>query len=107
MMLTLAAGDDIGGGPIPAWRAAADKLRQTILDRSWDENAQTLSEHLDGGGSLDASLLALPLRRVLPASHPRMVATATATATAKRLSARRRPAVPVLPPRLARRHRGK
>ena len=72
-------------GPVPAWRAAAGKLRQTILDQSWDEDAQTLSEHLDGGGSLDASLLALPLRRVLPADHPRMVATTAAVA--ERLSA--------------------
>jgi GH15 family glucan-1,4-alpha-glucosidase len=72
-------------GPIPAWRAAANKLRQLILDQSWDEDAQTLSEHLDGGGSLDASLLALPLRGVVPAEHPRMVATTTAVA--ERLSA--------------------
>jgi GH15 family glucan-1,4-alpha-glucosidase len=72
-------------GPVPAWRAAAGKLRQTIMDQSWDEDAQTLSEHLDGGGSLDASLLALPLRRVLPAGHPRMVATTAAVA--ERLSA--------------------
>jgi alpha,alpha-trehalase len=56
-----------------------------ILERSWDEGAQTLSEHLDGGGTLDASLLALPLRRVLPADHPRMVATTRAVA--ERLSA--------------------
>ena len=72
-------------GPVDGWRAAADKLRQVILDQSWDEDAQTLSEHLDGGGGLDASLLALPLRRVLPADHPRMVATAAAVA--ERLSA--------------------
>jgi GH15 family glucan-1,4-alpha-glucosidase len=72
-------------GPVPAWRAAAGELRQTIMDQSWDEDAQTLSEHLDGGGSLDASLLALPLRRVLPAGHPRMVATTAAIA--ERLSA--------------------
>jgi alpha,alpha-trehalase len=72
-------------GPIAAWRAAAGKLRQTIIDESWDESAQTLSEHLDGGASLDASLLALPLRQVVPADHPRMVATTTAIA--KRLSA--------------------
>jgi alpha,alpha-trehalase len=72
-------------GPIAAWRAAAGKLRQTILDESWDESAQTLSEHLDGGASLDASLLALPLRQVVPADHHRMVATTTAIA--KRLSA--------------------
>src|SRR5215472_4436228 len=81
-----AIGERLGlPGPIPAWRAAADKLRQTILDRSWDEDAQTLSEHLDGGGSLDASLLALPLRQVIPANHPRMIATVSAIA--ERLSA--------------------
>jgi GH15 family glucan-1,4-alpha-glucosidase len=68
-----------------AWRAAADKLRQLILDESWDEQAQTLSEHLDGGGQLDASLLALPMRQVVPADHPRMVATTAAVAD--RLSA--------------------
>jgi alpha,alpha-trehalase len=72
-------------GPVSAWAAAADKLRQVIVDQAWDQDAQTLSEHLDGGGSLDASLLALPLRQVVPADHPRMVATATAVA--ERLSA--------------------
>jgi GH15 family glucan-1,4-alpha-glucosidase len=70
---------------IAGWRAQADKLRQLILDQSWDEDAQTLSEHLHGGGSLDASLLALPLRHVVPADHPRMVATTRAIA--ERLSA--------------------
>jgi GH15 family glucan-1,4-alpha-glucosidase len=81
-----AIGERLGlPGPVPAWRAAAGKLQQTILDQSWDEDTQTLSEHVDGGGSLDASLLALPLRRVVPAAHPRMVATATAVAD--RLSA--------------------
>ncbi|WP_042418104.1 glycoside hydrolase family 15 protein [Streptacidiphilus anmyonensis] len=68
-----------------AWRAAAERLRERILTESWDEDAQTLSEHLDGGGALDASLLALPLRMVVPADHPRMVATTAAIAD--RLSA--------------------
>ncbi|HEY7420895.1 MAG TPA: glycoside hydrolase family 15 protein, partial [Gaiellaceae bacterium] len=72
-------------GPVSRWRRAAAELRETVLESSWDEDARTLSEHLDGGGSLDASLLALPLRRVVPAGHPRMVATATAVA--ERLSA--------------------
>jgi GH15 family glucan-1,4-alpha-glucosidase len=81
-----ASGQRLGlPGSVPAWRAAAEELRQLILDRAWNEDAQTLSEHLDGDDSLDASLLALPLRQVLPADHPRMVATATAVA--KRLSA--------------------
>ncbi|NIH83833.1 glycoside hydrolase family 15 protein [Amycolatopsis granulosa] len=81
-----AIGERLGlRGPLPAWRAEASKLRQIILDESWNEEARTLSEHLDGGGSLDASLLALPLRGVLPADHPRMAATTAAVA--ERLSA--------------------
>src|SRR5262249_10699255 len=72
-------------GPVSTWRRAADELRKTVLEDAWDERAQTLSEHLDRGGGLDASLLALPLRRVVPAEHPRMVATTTAVA--ERLSA--------------------
>ncbi|MDT0343888.1 glycoside hydrolase family 15 protein [Streptomyces litchfieldiae] len=72
-------------GRISAWRASADELRRLILEQSWDEDARTLSAHLDGGGVLDASLLALPLRQVVPPDHPRMVATATAVA--ERLSA--------------------
>ena len=71
-------------GPVSAWRSAAESLRETVL-ASWDEDAQTLSEHLDGGGSVDASLLALPLRRVVAADHPRMAATTAAVA--ERLSA--------------------
>lgn len=72
-------------GPVDTWRAAADKLRQSILDQAWDEDAHTLREHLDGTGGLDASLLALPPRLVVPADHPRMIATTAAVAD--RLSA--------------------
>jgi GH15 family glucan-1,4-alpha-glucosidase len=72
-------------GPVEKWRRASEELRAAVLDGSWDEDAQTLSEHLGGDGRLDASLLALPLRQVVPADHPRMVATTAAVA--KRLSA--------------------
>jgi GH15 family glucan-1,4-alpha-glucosidase len=72
-------------GPVATWRHGADELRQLILNTAWDDAAQTISAHLDGGGVLDASLLALPLRRVIPADHPRMVATTSAIA--QRLSA--------------------
>ncbi|GLY65516.1 glycoside hydrolase family 15 protein [Amycolatopsis taiwanensis] len=67
-------------GPIKTWRASAERLRRLILSRSWDADAQTFREHLDGSGGLDASLLALPLRQVVPAGHPRMVATTGAVA---------------------------
>ncbi|EPD66911.1 MULTISPECIES: glycoside hydrolase family 15 protein [Streptomyces] len=79
-------GERLGlAGRVAEWRASADELRRLVLEQSWDEKAQTLSAHLDGGGLLDASLLALPLRHVVPADHPRMVATAKAVA--ERLSA--------------------
>ncbi|GGT39295.1 glycoside hydrolase family 15 protein [Nonomuraea spiralis] len=81
-----AIGERLGlAGPIARWRADAEELRRLILDRAWNEEARCLSEHLDGGGGLDASLLALPLRKVVPAGHPRMVATTAAVA--ERLSA--------------------
>ncbi|MFG3522855.1 glycoside hydrolase family 15 protein [Nocardia nova] len=72
-------------GPVAMWRSTANEIREAILKNSWDERAHTLSAHLDGGGELDASLLALPLRRVVPADHPRM--TATTAAVADRLGA--------------------
>lgn len=47
------------------------------MEEAWDARVGSLTEHL-GGGGLDASLLALSLRRVLPADHPRMIATTDA-----------------------------
>jgi GH15 family glucan-1,4-alpha-glucosidase len=81
-----AIGDRLGLKEFTArWRAEAADLRETILTRAWNDDTKTLSEHLDGGDSVDASLLALPLRNVVPADHPKMVATTAAIA--ERLSA--------------------
>ncbi|MFF3671296.1 glycoside hydrolase family 15 protein [Microtetraspora malaysiensis] len=81
-----AIGERLGlPGQVAAWRASAEQLRRLILAQSWNEETRCLSEHLDGSGGLDASLLALPLRGVVPADHPRMVATTRAIAD--RLSA--------------------
>ena len=66
-------------GPVDQWRSEAATIRAAILEESWDEDAQTLCEHI-GGGGVDASLLALPLRQVVPIDHPRMVATTRAIA---------------------------
>lgn len=66
-------------GPVARWRSAAASIGTAILEEAWDDDAQTLCEHL-GGGGVDASLLALPLRQVVPADHPRMVATTRAIA---------------------------
>lgn len=65
-------------GSIAAWSAKAKALVDRILHEAWDEGQQSLTEQLGAGGGLDASLLALPLRRVIPADHPRMVATTSA-----------------------------
>jgi GH15 family glucan-1,4-alpha-glucosidase len=59
------------------WKTEADRIVRTIIDEAWNPKLDSFTEHLHGG-SLDASLLALPLRRVIPADHPRMVATTAA-----------------------------
>jgi GH15 family glucan-1,4-alpha-glucosidase len=61
------------------WRATAARIQRAVLKDAWDPDRRTITEHL-GGGGLDASLLALPLRRVVHARHPRMVATTAAGA---------------------------
>jgi alpha,alpha-trehalase len=66
-------------GEAATWRAEADEIRRAILDEAWDEKLGSLTQHL-GGGGLDASLLCLPLRHVIPADHPKMVATTAAIA---------------------------
>jgi GH15 family glucan-1,4-alpha-glucosidase len=71
-------------GDIAAWNADAAQITKAILEESWNEKIHSLTEHL-GAGGLDASLLSLPLRRVIPADHPRMIATTVAIA--ERLSA--------------------
>ena len=65
-------------GRATSWRREADRIVEAILRDAWDEGMQSLTEHLGPGGGLDASLLALPLRRVVDARHPRMVATVDA-----------------------------
>lgn len=65
-------------GDVVGWRADADRITAAILEQGWDDGIGALTEHLGDGGGLDASLLALPLRRVIPAHHPRMAATAEA-----------------------------
>ncbi|MFD3697955.1 glycoside hydrolase family 15 protein [Streptomyces sp. NPDC058646] len=67
-------------GDADTWAEEARSLTDRILADAWDERTGALTEHMSPGGGLDASLLALPLRRVLPADHPRMIATTRAIA---------------------------
>jgi alpha,alpha-trehalase len=64
-------------GDARRWRDEAETIRNAILDEAWDEERQAITEHL-GGGNLDASILTLSLRRVIPADHPKMVSTTQA-----------------------------
>lgn len=69
--------------PGDRWRAELDRIRAALLTRAWDAERETLTEQLseDGvaeRGGLDASLLTLPLRGLLPFDDPRMVATTAA-----------------------------
>lgn len=66
--------------PRDRWEAASREMRAAVLERSWDEGRGTFTEHLaeegtPNDGGLDGSLLALPLRGVVPFDDPRMVAT--------------------------------
>jgi len=65
-------------GDIVRWRETAQAACNAIVEDSWNDNLQSFTEYLDGSGRLDASLLSLPLRRVIAADHPRMRATAEA-----------------------------
>jgi GH15 family glucan-1,4-alpha-glucosidase len=64
-------------GDVQGWRVAARDIREVILEDAWNPEAGAITQHL-GGAELDASVLALPLRRVIPADHPKMEATTAA-----------------------------
>lgn len=65
-------------GDSEGWAAEAETIRTAILNEAWSDRLGSLTEHLGAEGGLDASLLTLPLRRVIPADHPKMIATTEA-----------------------------
>ncbi len=64
-------------GDIDRWEKTADLIQCSILEDAWCEEGQFLGQGLKGG-HLDAAILALPLRRVIPACHPRVIKTTEA-----------------------------
>ncbi|WP_437563188.1 glycoside hydrolase family 15 protein [Sorangium sp. So ce542] len=70
-------------GDVDGLRRTAEEIRRAILEEAWDPRVGAITSAL-GGGPLDASALALPLRRVIPADHPRMIATTEAIAAGLR-----------------------
>ncbi len=64
-------------GDAKGWQLSAEDITHALLERAWSEPMGSLTDQL-GSDGVDASLLTLPLRRVVPASHPKMMRT-TAT----------------------------
>lgn len=73
-------------GDAEGWAREAETIRNEILASAWDESLGSFTEHIGTDGGIDASLLALPLRRVIDAKHPKM--KATVEAIVKHLSAK-------------------
>jgi GH15 family glucan-1,4-alpha-glucosidase len=65
-------------GEARRWRKLADTIHAHLLEQAWDPSAGHFTEHLGQPGTVDASLLALPLRRVIDGAAPRMIATVDA-----------------------------
>lgn len=64
-------------GDVAGWRRDASMIRDAILEEAWNPEVNAITQQF-GGKQLDASILSLPLRKVLRADHPRMVATTNA-----------------------------
>ncbi|HJP65051.1 MAG TPA: glycoside hydrolase family 15 protein, partial [Actinomycetota bacterium] len=60
------------------WEEARERIRQTILDRGWNERVGAFTQYF-GGTELDASNLMIPIVGFLPADDPRVLATIEAT----------------------------
>jgi GH15 family glucan-1,4-alpha-glucosidase len=64
---------------VPAWRAAAEEIRQAILTQGWSDAAKSFTQSF-GSPDLDASNLMIGLVGFLPADDPRVLATIDAAA---------------------------
>ncbi len=59
---------------VDAWAETREEIRDAILQRGWNENAQAFTQSF-GTEDLDASNLMMPIVGFLPAKDPRMLAT--------------------------------
>ncbi len=62
---------------VAEWSATAARIRATILEKGWNEEAGAFTQSFDSA-DLDASSLMIPIVGFLPASDPRVLATADA-----------------------------
>ncbi|HSE10229.1 MAG TPA: glycoside hydrolase family 15 protein [Nocardioidaceae bacterium] len=61
-------------GPVDRWRKLRDQVREEILNRGYDEQRNTFTQHYDTT-EVDASLLVLPLVGFIDGDDPRMLGT--------------------------------
>ncbi|CCH76511.1 Glycoside hydrolase 15-related [Nostocoides japonicum T1-X7] len=64
-------------GPLKKWRAARDRVRAEILEKGFDTERNTFTQHYDTT-EVDASLLLIPIVGFLPPDDPRVVGTIAA-----------------------------
>ena len=62
---------------VAAWKQTQDQIRDAILSRGWNDEANAFTQSF-GSEELDASSLMLPLVGFLPADDPRVLATINA-----------------------------
>jgi GH15 family glucan-1,4-alpha-glucosidase len=64
-------------GPVDRWRDVRDEVRKEVLDRGFDAERNTFTQHYDTD-AVDASLLMLPLVGFIEGDDPRMLGTIAA-----------------------------
>lgn len=61
-------------GPVERWRELRERVRQEVLDKGYDAERGTFTQHYDTR-EVDASLLVVPLVGFLPGDDPRVLGT--------------------------------
>ena len=61
-------------GPVDRWRDLRDRVREEILEKGFDADRNTFTQHYDTS-EVDASLLNIPLVGFLPGDDPRVLGT--------------------------------
>lgn len=64
-------------GPVEKWRELRDTVRAEIMERGYDAERNTFTQHYDTR-EVDSSLLVLPMVRFIDGDDPRMVGTIAA-----------------------------
>ena len=64
-------------GPVEGWKAGRDAIHAEVCAQAWDDGRKAFTQYY-GSGSLDASVLMMPLVGFLPPDDARVVSTVEA-----------------------------